>query len=39
VIFFNFRADRARQMTRAIAEPGFQEFSDPNRPSNLFYVP
>jgi len=21
VIFFNFRADRARQMTRAIAEP------------------
>src|SRR6266403_832196 len=22
VIFFNFRADRARQMTRAIAEPG-----------------
>src|SRR5580658_4197897 len=38
VIFFNFRADRARQMTRAIAEPGFAEFSDPDRPKNLFYV-
>ncbi len=38
VIFFNFRADRARQMTRAIAEPGFDKFSDPNRPKNLCYV-
>ena len=38
VIFFNFRADRARQMTRAVAEPGFKEFSDPSRPKNLFYV-
>ena len=38
MIFFNFRADRARQMTRAIAEPGFKEFADPKRPSNLFYV-
>lgn len=38
VIFFNFRADRARQMTRAIAEPGFKEFSDPSRPKNLCYV-
>ena len=28
VIFFNFRADRARQMTRAIAEPGFDKFAD-----------
>jgi 2,3-bisphosphoglycerate-independent phosphoglycerate mutase len=37
-IFFNFRADRARQMTRAIAEPGFKEFADPNRPKNLLYV-
>jgi 2,3-bisphosphoglycerate-independent phosphoglycerate mutase len=26
-IFINFRPDRARQMTRAIAEPGFDEFS------------
>jgi 2,3-bisphosphoglycerate-independent phosphoglycerate mutase len=38
VIFFNFRADRARQMTRAIAEPGFHEFADANRPKNLCYV-
>ena len=26
VIFFNFRPDRARQLTRALALPGFQEF-------------
>jgi len=38
VIFFNFRADRARQMTRAIAELGFHEFADPDRPKNLYYV-
>jgi 2,3-bisphosphoglycerate-independent phosphoglycerate mutase len=38
VIFFNFRADRARQMTRAIAEPGFKDFADAKRPANLFYV-
>jgi 2,3-bisphosphoglycerate-independent phosphoglycerate mutase len=38
VILFNFRADRARQMTRALAEPGFKEFSDPSRPKNLVYV-
>jgi 2,3-bisphosphoglycerate-independent phosphoglycerate mutase len=25
-IFFNFRPDRARQLTRALAEPGFDEF-------------
>ncbi len=38
VIFFNFRADRARQMTRALAEPGFDKIADPKRPQNLFYV-
>jgi 2,3-bisphosphoglycerate-independent phosphoglycerate mutase len=38
VIFFNFRADRARQMTRAIAEPGFDKFADPARPKDLFFV-
>ena len=38
VIFFNFRADRARQMTRAIAEPGFDKFADPARPKNLCFV-
>jgi 2,3-bisphosphoglycerate-independent phosphoglycerate mutase len=38
VIFFNFRADRARQMTKAIAEPGFDKFADPARPKNLCFV-
>ena len=38
VIFFNFRADRARQMTRALTEPGFSQFSDPARPKELFFV-
>jgi 2,3-bisphosphoglycerate-independent phosphoglycerate mutase len=38
VIFYNFRADRARQMTKAIAEPGFDKFVDPARPKNLCYV-
>ena len=38
VIFFNYRADRARQITRALAEPGFDKFVDPARPKNLVYV-
>jgi 2,3-bisphosphoglycerate-independent phosphoglycerate mutase len=38
VIFFNFRADRARQMTYALAAPDFDKFADPQRPKNLFYV-
>ncbi len=38
LIFFNFRADRARQTTRALAEPGFDKFMDPKRPKNLFFV-
>src|SRR5260370_36962782 len=38
VIFYNFRADRARQTTRALAEPGFRQFSDANRPKNLFLL-
>jgi 2,3-bisphosphoglycerate-independent phosphoglycerate mutase len=38
VIFSNFRADRARQMTKAIAEPGFDKFQDPQRPKNLTFV-
>jgi len=38
VIFFNFRADRARQMTRALIEPGFDKFADPARPKNLCFV-
>jgi 2,3-bisphosphoglycerate-independent phosphoglycerate mutase len=38
VIFFNFRADRARQLTRALTEPGFDKFDDPQRPKGLFFV-
>jgi len=38
VIFFNFRADRARQTTRALVEPGFDKFADPARPKNLDFV-
>jgi 2,3-bisphosphoglycerate-independent phosphoglycerate mutase len=38
VIFYNFRADRARQMTCALAAPDFDKFADPKRPRNLFFV-
>ncbi len=38
VIFFNFRADRARQITRALVEPNFNQFNDPARPVNLNFV-
>src|SRR6202040_1426777 len=38
VIFYNFRADRARQMTRALVEPSFDKIADAKRPKNLFYV-
>src|SRR5579862_5001932 len=38
VIFFNFRADRGREMTRALMEPGFKEIDDPARPKNLAFV-
>ena len=38
VIFFNFRADRARQMTRALTEPGFTQIADPARPKDLLFV-
>jgi 2,3-bisphosphoglycerate-independent phosphoglycerate mutase len=36
VICFNFRPDRARQITAAIAVPGFDAFPTPGRPSVLF---
>jgi 2,3-bisphosphoglycerate-independent phosphoglycerate mutase len=32
-IFLNFRPDRAREMTRALAEPGFEEFSRAGGPT------
>jgi 2,3-bisphosphoglycerate-independent phosphoglycerate mutase len=38
VIFYNFRADRARQMTLALESPEFDKFVDPKRPKGLFYV-
>jgi 2,3-bisphosphoglycerate-independent phosphoglycerate mutase len=38
VIFYNFRADRARQITYALEAPDFDKFVDPKRPKNLFYV-
>jgi 2,3-bisphosphoglycerate-independent phosphoglycerate mutase len=36
VLFFNFRPDRARQLTRALAEPGFTEFDTGERPEIEF---
>src|SRR5262245_15550194 len=38
VIFYNFRADRARQMTYALVGPDFDKFADAKRPKSLFYV-
>jgi len=38
VIFFNYRADRARQITYALVAPDFDKFVDPRRPKNLFFV-
>ncbi len=38
VIFFNFRADRARQLTRAFTLPGFDGFDVGNRPRLSDYV-
>ena len=37
-IFFNYRADRAREMTMALVAPDFDKFADAKRPKNLFYV-
>jgi 2,3-bisphosphoglycerate-independent phosphoglycerate mutase len=38
VIFFNFRADRARQITRAIADPNFDSFKRNVCPKPCEYV-
>lgn len=35
IIYFNFRADRARQMTQALVEPGFDGFEPERRPQGL----
>jgi 2,3-bisphosphoglycerate-independent phosphoglycerate mutase len=37
VLFFNFRADRARQISRALTDPAFDGF-DRTMPSNLRYI-
>ncbi len=37
VVFFNFRPDRARQLTRALAFPNFNEFPVPDRPGVHFF--
>lgn len=38
VIFFNFRADRARQLTKAFVLPSFDNFSRPHRLENLYFA-
>jgi len=38
VIFFNFRADRARQLTRALTEADFKEFPRKKRPKLSTYT-
>src|SRR5579872_5728471 len=38
VMFFNFRADRARQLTRALTQPDLDAFQRRNYPGKLFYL-
>ncbi len=38
VIFFNFRADRARQLTRALTDPDFHEFPREKFPQLAYFV-
>ena len=38
IVFFNFRPDRASQLSRAVTEPDFEEFDRKNAPSNLKFV-
>jgi len=38
MIFFNFRADRARELTRALTEEGFKDFPRPRRIDLAAYV-
>jgi 2,3-bisphosphoglycerate-independent phosphoglycerate mutase len=37
LLFFNFRPDRARQITRAFTEPGFEGFERSKTYQNLYY--
>lgn len=38
IIFFNFRTDRARQLTRAFVEPNFYGFQRKKTLQNIFFV-
>ena len=38
ILFFNFRADRARELTRAFTEDGFSEFNVQDRPKLSGFV-
>jgi 2,3-bisphosphoglycerate-independent phosphoglycerate mutase len=38
IVFFNFRADRAREITRAFAQEGFAEFDPKPRPHLSYYA-
>ena len=38
VVFFNFRPDRARQLTRAFMQPDFKGFAAKRRPNDLAFV-
>lgn len=38
VIFFNYRPDRARELTRALTDPDFQGFNRRSLPENLMFV-
>ncbi len=38
VVFFNFRADRARQLTRALTDPDFREFEREKFPQLAYFV-
>ncbi len=37
-VFFNFRADRARELTKAIALPGFEKFNRARYVRSLYFV-
>ncbi|MDD4291176.1 MAG: 2,3-bisphosphoglycerate-independent phosphoglycerate mutase [Clostridia bacterium] len=38
IVFFNFRPDRARQLTRVFMQPDFKQFDVSERPKDLKYV-
>ena len=38
IVFFNFRADRAREITRAFTQEGFHEFDPSPRPRLSYYA-